>query len=73
MTLTKSAVLILVLLLAFDNFADVQPGLITMGGGRLSNLLSKRVSIWFCASRTCSTPADCNPCTCESGVCVDWL
>nr|DAZ86856.1 TPA_inf: conotoxin precursor P [Conus judaeus] len=70
LSLARSAVLMLVLLLAFDNFVDVQPRGITRGASSRSGLRSK----WYrSCSGACDSNSDCSSsCTCFLNKCKDW-
>uniref|UniRef100_A0A0C9SFL2 Ctr_6_T conopeptide n=2 Tax=Splinoconus TaxID=2056757 RepID=A0A0C9SFL2_CONTD len=71
--LTRSAVLMLVLLLAFDNFVDVQPRQITRGVSSQSGLLSKWVRASRCSGDSCTGPTDCTRCSCNFGMCLELV
>nr|AMP44627.1 conotoxin [Conus betulinus] len=73
LSLVRSAVVMLVLLLAFDNFADVQPKQTTRGASSFSDLLSKGYRIVSCPGNPCERPSDCSRCSCNFNVCMEMV
>nr|UMA82582.1 conotoxin precursor P [Conus ebraeus]UMA82895.1 conotoxin precursor P [Conus ebraeus]UMA83208.1 conotoxin precursor P [Conus judaeus]DAZ86065.1 TPA_inf: conotoxin precursor P [Conus ebraeus]DAZ86257.1 TPA_inf: conotoxin precursor P [Conus ebraeus] len=72
LSLARSAVLMLVLLLAFDSFVDVQPRGITRGARSRSGLLSKWYRNAGCSGDVCVSSADCSTCECQFRRCQIW-
>nr|AMP44741.1 conotoxin [Conus betulinus] len=73
LSLARSAVVMLVLLLAFDNFVDVQPRQTTRGANSFSDLLSKGYRLLPCSGNSCSGPSDCSRCPCNFNTCMEVI